>query len=98
MKRKFCDIHSDGVPSTFPPKIRPTPRAIRNTHSISNRASNKAAKPMPLASRGKNTDYIEAAEVKREAKRFKGKTVDVQEGVGGDTDGSFADVDDFESE
>ena len=98
MKRKFNNGHSIAPQSPSPSKARTAPKTGENNRGITNSSSFKVTKPKPLTSRVRKPGYTKSPEFKSNTKRTKTEKVDVQDGAGGDTDGSFADIDDCESE
>jgi hypothetical protein len=67
----------------------------RSRQSTRGSSPPKVIKEEPLASRAKNSEYKKSAQLKRTVKRVK---VEPQGDPSGETDGSFADIDDFGSE
>lgn len=97
MKRKFNEVQSDASLNSLPLKAFATPRAIKTPKSVTKPA--KDNKPKPLASKIRDReDTDEEYGVKRNSKRAKVEEMKVDSGAGLETDNSFADIDDFESE
>jgi hypothetical protein len=98
MKKKFNEVQSESPLSSSdssPSKHRVIAKTKRTRQNNTSSSSPIVIKTEPLTSRAKNTGYKSMSEARRVSKRVK---VAVPEEVGRETDGSFADIDEFESE
>jgi hypothetical protein len=96
MKRKLVDVQSHTSLTSTPSKAFSDPTRARKIKNM--RAPSRINDSKPLASRGRASDETEKHEAPRKAKRVKMETLKVRNDASVESDSSFADIDDFESE
>ena len=99
MKRKFNNINSDAPPHSSPLKAQNSAsKVVKKSKIVKNRSQAIATKPKSLPTRAKNNKHEEGCEVKRSAMELKIEKTEVEDSADGDTESSFVDYCDLDSE